>query len=103
MEIEHASLAVPASAGDGAPSFDLSRFWRVTLQFAGITASSLNLMATLDGTNWVAIKTTLANGIHTLDELLVGAGCVKYLRVHTVSIGGGDTPTVTLFGQSFGF
>ncbi len=103
MEIQHAALAVPGSAGDGDPSFDLSRFWRVTLQFAGITASSLNLMATLDGTNWIAIKTGLANGIHSLDELLAGAGCVKYLRVHTVSIAGGETPTVTFVAQSFGF
>lgn len=93
------ALQVPASAGDGAPSYDLSTFADITVQTAGVTASSLNLLASADGTNFVAIKMTLANGIATLSSLIAAGVTVKYLRVHTVSISGGETPTVTVLAK----
>ena len=104
MLTQSVALVVPTSAGEGAPSIDLSQYSGVTIQVAGVTASSLNLEASVDGTNFVAIKTGLANGISTLDTLLASArATVKFLRVHTISIGGGETPTVRVLAQSLGY
>jgi galactokinase/mevalonate kinase-like predicted kinase len=99
MQSASASLNVPASAGLGASSPDLSSLLNVTIQVEGVTSSSLNLEASLDGAAWVVIKTGLANGLSTLASLIAAGATVMFLRVQTVTIGGGETPAVIVLGQ----
>lgn len=99
MQSQQTSLAVPQSAGNGATSFDLSTYVNVTVQVGGVTASVLGLEATADGVNYVTIKTPLANGFYTLSDLIKPGVTVLGLRVATTSIGGGETPTVTVLAQ----
>jgi hypothetical protein len=103
VESQTAELAIPGSAGHGAPSIDLSKYFNISVQAAGITSSELNLEASIDGTNYVAIKATMGVAIYTLAALIGAYAAVKYLRVTTVAISGGDTPTVTFLAQSLGF
>jgi hypothetical protein len=100
MIAEKVALAVPATAGAGTASYDVSSWVRIAIQIAGITASVIFVEATVDGSNWVAVTpTTAVNGIVSLDHFFGGATCVRYLRAHTTSIAGGETPIVTVLGQ----
>jgi hypothetical protein len=103
MEQQHIALQVLAAPGEGAASFDLSAYSRITIQSAGITSSVLNLEATMDGTNWIPIKPTLANFIYSVESLIAPGVSIRGLRVNTVSIGGGETPTVTFLAQTLGY
>jgi hypothetical protein len=104
MEAQQVALAIVASAstGEGAASVDLSLYFNITIQVAGVTGDVLNLEASVDGTNYTAVKSTLANGIFTLAAAIGASPCVKYLRVNKVS-GSDAAPKVTYLAQSLGY
>jgi hypothetical protein len=104
MNAQSLQLPIKQTAGEGAESIDLSAYERVTIQISGITSSVLALEASLDGVVFSTIKTPLANGIHTLDDLIDGnPAAVMFLRVNTTSIANGETPVVTYLAQTLNY